>query len=190
MVEPAMVVWPKGMHYSTFIDQIEAEGYGYFGCGAFAEVYTNSQTKRAVKIGKKDDEYLVFAKAVFALEQRRKSRNPYLPLIYNLTIHSTWYMVEMELLKRLKNSGRMQQANQLMDAIYKVVGDVGDDHCPRDIAEYVTRFDSNVWELAAIIGIVLKHQRRDIVLDVHKENVMLRGSQLVVTDPICGDFLD
>ncbi len=174
-------VWPPRVHYNTFVERLEAQGYSWGDAGAFAEVYINKQTKRVVKIGEKGDAYLVFAKAVFALSKQRQPLNPYLPRIYNLTVRSTWYMVEMELLQPLRGSQHAKEGTRLIEALERVVGR---GRCPRDIAVYITQFPSQVWELAAIISLAINDSSRSPVLDLHHCNLMLRGHQLVVTDPL------
>jgi hypothetical protein len=183
MSQTSDVVWPPGQHYNTFINRIRAQGYSWGDEGAFAEVYINEETKRVVKIGEKWDAYFVFAKAVYALNKHHgNSLNPYLPRIYNLTIRSSWYMVEMELLRPLWNRQEAkEEAKGLIDALERIVG-YG--RCPRDIAAYIIQFPSQVWELAAIISLTLNDCSRSPRLDLHSCNVMLRDHQLVVTDPI------
>jgi len=168
------------MHYNTFVDRIEDEGFSWAAEGAFAEVYINDHTKRVLKIGEKGDAYLPFAKAVFALSQRG-ALNPYLPRIYNLTLRSKQYMVEMELLKPLRGSKHVKEASRLIDALERVIGR---GRCPRDIAAYIAQFPTPVWELAAVISLAYNDASRSPVLDLHKCNLMLRGHQLVVTDPL------
>ncbi len=177
------VVWPPRVHYNTFLDIIEDQGFSWGGAGYFAEVYINPQTKRAVKIGDKSDAYFVFAKAVFALSKRKdRPQNPFLPQIYNLTQRSTWYVAEMELLQPLRNgTHQMKAAKRLIGALERVVGRGS---CPQDIAAYITKFPPQVWEVAVILSLTLNNRSRSPILDLHKCNLMLRGSQLVVTDPV------
>lgn len=175
------IIWPPRVHHYTFIRQLRDQGFRLAGSGAFASVYVNNKTKRAVKLGQKDDGYIVFAQAVYELQNNRKRKNPYLPRIYNLTMRSQWYMVEMEVLKPIRRTPYLKDARVLCECIERVL--VGGSR-PRDIAGYVDKFGADVWELTALIGLVCNDAARAPSVDLHDFNIMLRGKQLVVTDPV------
>ncbi len=187
MATTSNVVWRPRIHYTTFARElVEDQGFHFAGDGAFACVFVNPVTKRAIKIGKQQDSYILFARAVYELQQKRRQRNPFFPRIYNITLRSQWYMIEMEVLTPIKGTDQYKEAQALMDCLERVL--VGGP-CPKNIADYVSKFSAHVWEAAAIIGIARNEVSRNPGVDLHDCNVMLRGKQLVITDPLDSQVL-
>lgn len=191
-MEREPVIWPQGMHYSTFVRHLTELGYRWVDDGCVADVFINPKTRRAIKIASKTDAYILYAKTVFELGQKRKRKNPFLPRIFNLTIRSTQYMVEMELLKPVSNSPYEAHANKVIEALDRVLQTEEEEErsCPYKIADYILGFGPSLWEAAAIIGVICNESTRLPNPDTHLGNFMLRGKQLVITDPVCNEDSD
>lgn len=175
------------MHKATFERNLREAGYYLSGSGLYSKVWINDDTEVAIKIGSRpDDPYPIYAKAIVDLQEAGKL-NPYLPRIYDITMRSHWYAVEMEKLEAVA-FGSLEirhEAERLMEVLERIL--LNDHRSPGSkIASYLMGFDPSIWEVVALLGLVMNARYSgEIMLDLHQANVMLRGSQIVITDPVC-----
>lgn len=133
-------------------------GFHRVGSGKYGSVFVNPDYPYALKIFMKDSAYLRWI--VFA---KKNSSNPYVPQVRGKVVKITpvIYAIRIEKLSPVKHSA----VNEFM-AAYSAWKRNG--VAPRDPA------------LAAVFEDFKKNEK---LLDIHGENLMMRGNQLVVIDP-------
>lgn len=199
----------------TFSTQQEArelkaaarKGAKRLGSGAFATTYLKSgRTPHVIKIGSMGDAYIAYAKKVI----QAKSKNPFLPKLYSLTLYKAkgenlpeieyeeFYVVKMERLYDLEDKhensvGRIvDMMEQLLEYNHTVdkwmkSNDYGHISVP-GVLEVRTVVNKRALKL-------LKDLRKVVMKalrvsghgdwDIHDGNIMVRkNGQLVLTDPI------
>lgn len=155
------------------LDSLTNDDSNYLGSGTFASVYKSADGRRAYKIiHKADSAYMQFL--VNLSEQTEQ--NPFLPVIYSVTNvnDGDHVLVSMELLKALPKA----QA-ELVIAFHSILNTTVPLPSNKDTLERAVAFLQSI--AAECTG---------IFFDVHKDNIMLRGTQPVMTDVLCnkGDF--
>lgn len=167
------------------------------GSGCYARVYAKSRT-RVVKIGYSlTDNYLRFAERVIQL----KNPNPFLPRIHHLTFYRSktnkrrgFYVIEMERLHTLQDKMEWKDIHHAVGQIETIL------HHPKGVKGYITdikrSFMGGVLNISDNINIpdgldeavrviqAAKKSSKRTTWDIHEYNVMMRKTQLVVTDPL------
>lgn len=169
---------------SDYVDElIEKAQLQNIGSGAYAKVYSRNDLNVVFKVGDAEDNsgYMSYLKALSQV----KTKNPYFPKIYEASIvrgrnsYDSVLVVAMERLRELEYVS-LQKLRPVIDW-----------------------FDNNAWhidrlfELSKLLGIkypihlsqalrVLQkaYKTSGGSFDLHAGNFMLRGEQLVITDPI------
>jgi len=148
--------------HSSLSSLMSKHGFTRVGSGKYASVFKNTQYKYVVKVFMKDAAYFKWLE--FVLKNRN---NPYVPKIKGKVIKITpmFYAIRMEPLAPYKGSSEFMThySKWSRDPSYKS-GDKDID----DILQYFKKYKG--------------------LLDLHGENVMLRGNQLVVIDPFYNWF--
>lgn len=163
------------------LSMIKAQGkFKCIGSGACAQVYGAKDSNIVYKVGEYDssDGYVAYLKAI----RKSASKNPFFPKIHGMRVYSNdhfedIYVVAMERLTTLP-----RKMYSICDHFEKLVCDDYDDiGCkllgiktvmPKHLKHAIT---------------VLKNAKRSsryIDFDLHDGNFMMRGSQIVVTDPL------
>lgn len=153
------------------------------GSGCYADVYGNKKSNVVYKVGEVDSNapYLAYVKAL----RVSRDANPYLPKIHGIRIYSNGckyddhFVVAMEKLTPLP-----RKLHSMPYFFERLLGDDG-----RDSDDYAS---------AVALGIISNHMQhaikllhraykseRDSSFDIHSGNFMLRGEQIVITDPLC-----
>lgn len=153
------------------------------GTGCFANVYASKSGRTVIKVGTLAEEgdrccangrYLQY----IALTQKHPN-NPFFPRvkkvkIFENSVSDPYFMVEMERLKIVKKNS------------YPIA----------ELFEYTMQDDRSIVAITAMFGKVNKHlvQAHKVMqkmigeygacVDIHNENIMKRGPQLVLTDPV------
>lgn len=163
------------------------------GYGVYAQVYSKKDNKRtAVKIGYLDkDDFGSYAYLNYIKIVSKMSDNPFFPKVNSVTVFKqrghgdVCYVVELERLRRnttvsnyvleddiiwLTNKDGRTLRREVRDA-YRLCDIV----VPESLKLHYVQMIKVLRHLAVRYG----HD-----LDVHEENVMFRGKQLVVTDPV------
>lgn len=150
------------------------------GYGCYASVYASKKSKTVYKIGMCDSNrrgYLSYVEAIIKL----KTHNPYTPVIYNYW--ELWapgsesvFVIEMERLKELPERYAGEIADELKRLVYKekdetvALNMIGID-LPKTIVQ--------------VKNIIVKLVDGRSSNDIHSGNIMRRGKQIVITDPVC-----
>lgn len=168
-------------------DMIHSNGrLKLLGTGGYANVWGSKRSNIVYKVGKWEhyDGYMAYIKML----HKHCVENPYLPKIYGMRVYSnskeSYYVIAMEKLKKLPYSMR-----HIVDAF-------------EEVWETWT-YNERVHEGRKMLGIKMavvypkgmkealdvvrdaKKSSRLIGYDVHDGNFMLRGKQVVITDPLC-----
>ena len=155
---------------SKYADQLRDKGWEPAGTGSYAKVYAKGN--RVIKIAIGDDAYDCFLSYVLA-----NQNNPYLPKIYKverfIANHgSTYTVVEMEKLSPIyqsRNRNQIREVTQMEEDFF-----------------YTHKY---VWKKSkayAFVAALMDYLREYVGHrpDLHTGNVMMRGNQLVITDPL------
>lgn len=152
--------------------------------GAYAQVYGCKRLKHVYKVSRRDKAYEEF------IQRIEGKSNPLFPVVHGARIlrhklEASVCVVAMEKLKPLRG-----KAARAFDRIFEN-SPLSENAWPDDLYNLIS-------EVCSITGRVDKAAVRDAVdvltdvhsytgcvLDLHSDNVMLRGNQLVLTDPVC-----
>lgn len=141
---------------------MQSRGFATLGSGKYGSVFGHSKYPYVVKVFMKDSAYLRWIK--FAMDNKN---NPYVPKIRGkvLKITPMIYAIRLEKLTPGTFTGPFAKAymNWQNDPSYQ-----SDDKNIQDILDYFS-----------------KNKK---LLDLHGENIMMRGDQLVVIDPFYNWF--
>ncbi len=169
-----------------FVDQLEKKGAQYLGSGLYAEVYQLPKSKNVVKVFSHDVAYLEYLTTITKYQQ-----NPFFPRIkkivtYTATKKHKYTVVEMEALQERDNDRTWNLCGNLEDTLCSV--DDEDDSSRHGI-EWGVKKMSRMFKTAK-----KKHLREVVTImsdlfrmhgsDLHTGNVLFRGKQLVITDPV------
>lgn len=168
-----------------FAKRLRKMGYRCIGTGAFAAVYSRPGDDVVIKIGSdgEDDPWLHYAHAC-----KSSKPNPWLPKInkvalFNVTTSNGWdeqyYVAEIERLKPITTS-RKRIHREVLEGLDSV-WDIAERSSLK--AMRLLGMDDNLVEAFRVITMV--QDRTNGSRDIHSGNVMLRGDQFVITDPLC-----
>lgn len=147
---------------NSLLDMFGKYGFKLLGSGKYASVFGSEKYPYVIKVFMKDSAYLRWIK--FAMDNKN---NPYVPKIRGKVIKITpmIYAIRLEKLSPGYLTGKFAEEYRKwsMDNNHK-----SDDKNIQDILDY---FKKN----------------KDL-LDIHSENVMMRGDQLVIIDPFYNWF--
>ena len=143
-------------------DYMQQHGFSKYGSGKYASVYGNPEYPYAIKIFQKDSAYFRWLK--FSLENRN---NPYVPKIKGKVIRITPLVFAIRL-EKLSPGGMNDEFEQeyeswLSDPNYKTS-------------------DPNLQQVFDFFEINRK------LMDLHSQNYMMRGNQVVIIDPFYNWF--
>lgn len=171
------------------INWLRSQKLRRIGSGSYGEVYGRKGFKRVFKIGDIDENsaYLDF---VFKVIKQRK-QNPYLPRIHNVTFFRhkpnidndyaereicDYFLIEMERLDKLPRSyGRVVGwFEDIIDGESDYMTD------PNILKTLGIKFPKDLLTVIDIIQKLCCNHGSDL----HRGNFMMRGRQIVVTDPV------
>lgn len=162
----------KGMALDAFNKFLTDNGFKKLGTGSFGTVFESPNYPWVFKLFYNDPAYFKFFE--FA---RANQSNPYLPTIKGkyIRLNKGVYVIRLEKLEKLGyNSPREFPA---LDHLLNIITAAD---FKREMAQ-VKKIDP---KLADTIGQISKLLGNDFEFDLHSGNLMKRGNQLVITDPI------
>lgn len=159
--------------------------YKFIGSGCYASVYGAKNSNIVYKVGDVDSNggYLSFIKSL----KKSNSRNPFFPKIHGVRIYTNGYKYE----------------NMFIVAMEKLVHlNAGHHDSVEWIENYMLRDKWNdPMSGATLLGVkmvipkqlkaaldalkTICDKNRDLQVDLHYKNIMLRKNQFVITDPFC-----
>jgi len=151
----------------TLDDMFSNYGFKRLGAGKYASVYGHPKYPYVVKVFQKDAAFLRWVK--FAQENRK---NPYVPKIRGRVtkINKMFFVLRMEKLTPY-DWGSKLWTHKFMRDYDDWTHDKGTKSDDKNIQDILDCFAKN-----------------EKLLDIHGENVMLRGKQLVIIDPFYNWF--
>lgn len=182
---------PQGT-YTEFLDKLTSDGYGYVGDGLFSTVYAKDDT-HVIKVAHGDKGYEVYLSYVLANQE-----NPYFPRVFDVkrfkNVNRSWgkgdvTVVSMERLEEGPEEKRQQKV--AIGAFIK----------KSTVSDKVSSWRRSLWgdEKLAMenhpVHLRGKHAKQmlDVMrelsdsrdgLDLHDGNIMYRGNQPVIIDPV------
>jgi hypothetical protein len=137
-------------------------GFSLLGSGKYASVYGNPKYDYVLKVFMKDSAYLKWIEFV----QKNKG-NPYVPKVKGkvVKITPTFYAIRLEKLSKFTSGGQFMK-----------------DFSAWQKDNSFKSSDQNIQDILDYFG---KHKK---LLDLHGENMMMRGNQLVIIDPFYNWF--
>lgn len=167
------------------------QGMAKLGGGLYAKTYGNSETPFVVKVGRMTDRGY---RAYLSVMQELGIQNPYLPRILDVTyftgenaygekdVYFSFFAVRMEKLERGDyNYAWSEEGDSPFAQACRIIRAAADDRLS------LLKADSVLEEAIAVIQLARDRVYRDhenVSFDLHCGNVMLRGEQLVITDPL------
>ena len=155
--------------------KLEERGAELLNCGAYSRVFKHPKKKNVVikvaviEYGRPDG---WFHYAKFLIDNKIKS--PHAPKIYTLIRYRNMYVATMEQLKPFKTSNRQHVSTLRAMTRGLATG--------RPIRSKNLRLKSFIKKLNSYKPF------GKLDLDLHYDNVMVRRSVLVLTDPFCGEM--
>ncbi len=173
---------PTPKWHNQLDDMLSKYGYVGLGQGAHGSVYENPNTKKVIKVFSRDSHYIEWIK--FA---RAHQDNPWVPKFRSNLIS----------LKKLANPGWLHEtpADVYAVALEKLTPLSSDDPFPYQFIVFVRNYKTPTWDPppAKFRDLLEDSQFLEVVdflqanikgFDIVRENIMLRGDQLVITDPL------
>ena len=178
---------PQQETFPAYVARLSAYGLRSVGHGMFSKVFQHPTLQNVVikVVSNRDYNYLRFLK--WAAKQ---PHNPYVPTIYaTITCGPARKRFTIVFMEKLKSLG-YGRANRLLDELFREKGviDLLDPESPGQVRKLLRRTirSSNDENLQEVCKYVLKHHGGNT--DMHYGNFMLRGRQLVFTDPVMTHF--
>jgi hypothetical protein len=181
-----IVVEPKSWDFRDSItNQLRTQKFNYVDSGAFSDVYICKKRNLAIKVTNGDPAGIAWMKYCVA----HCDENPLLPQIYEIwELPEGYHLTFMETLKTYRGD------SDELCAFENIIGTYRDRLRGRKNASatnnafFTAKADKglnpNAVKVAKAIAKIL-NKMGHANLDLHDGNVMWRGKQLVVTDPIC-----
>lgn len=172
--------------YGFVQTMIKAQGeFRRLGSGAYGVVYGSKKSNIVYKVGEVSDNdgYIAFIKTL----AKQKTHNPYLPRVYGVRFikdkrGDEYFVVAMERLQELP--GRLEDAADMLRDLLEEEKGI-EDAAAKQLGIKMTVPK----ELKAAIKILKQAYKEASKTyadwDLHFGNFMVRGRQIVVTDPLC-----
>jgi hypothetical protein len=168
-------------HDRVALASFKKRGIRMLDGGAYATVFSAPKSNTVFKLGKDGDPYFNFVKELAKLERH----NPYLPRIHKVTVFKLSasdfsYVVEMERLDPWRRGTHYLDPYFLDSNIYK--------NEERFKSAWREEFGGTPSRhLLRAIDLIKRAKKRygsGADYDFHGDNVMMRGNQFVITDPL------
>ena len=176
---------------SWVTEMIRSQGdFRRLGSGAYGVVYGSRKSNIVYKMGEVNDNdgYLAFIKVL----AKQKKHNPYLPRVYGVRFIkdkncNEYFVVAMERLQELP--GRMEDAADLLRDI--LVEEKGIEDAAAAQLGIKMSVPAELKTAIRVLKQAYKEASKSYAdWDLHNGNFMVRGRQLVVTDPLCKRVID
>lgn len=155
--------------YQKLINLLIKRGYKILGAGCYSIVFKSKLSDSVIKIGSTlADPWLIYAETVQSIN------NPHFPKVYNIHQfeHLDYYVARVE---RLKPIGMNFTDTQYRSFIDEMLNNRPSSEASRQAVRILNQLLS----------------RMDYAkLDLHLENIMLRGETLVLSDPLAEREID
>lgn len=148
----------------TVVKNFMRKGFHLSGCGYYAAVFESQQDPNLVyKVGRTTyDPFLLYA------AQTEFRSNPHFPRIYKLTVFDDWYIAQIEALTPVPEHKRAL-TKRISESAYKNELSMLESESLRQLISRIKQ---------------LVETNKDLQLDLHPGNIMMRGIVPVITDPI------
>lgn len=184
-----------GMSGAQFVRAfVEAHNLRFLGDGACATVYKGKDCVYKIGTVKDNRAYLAYIQTI----AESGIQNPFLPKVFGVRIVDGNVIVALEELSDEFYAGDMKEQigidhNELETLCEWIARDIGGDK-QTYIAEYSLKikekFRNELLAAAYIVAATTKSPKsKGCRFDMHSGNFMLRGNQVVITDPLCDDHI-
>lgn len=164
------------MQLDDFQEFMESQGFKHLGTGSLGIVFEKPGYPWVFKVFKNDPAYLSFIKYA-----RRNQQNQYLPKVRGgiIEINPTTYAVRIEKLTPIDNSTFIKISN-----VFYTIQDIVADERDEDLEEHERAIIKNYYGLYEFVNAWWNGVFGDVSLDIHAANLMMRGNQPVLSDPV------
>ena len=152
------------------------------GSGCFGRVYGSKKSKIVYKLGdaRDNDGYLAYLEIL----ARQKQHNPYLPQIYGVRFikdskGNEYFVVAMERLQPLPS-----KHFDVADVMQDLITGSKDSSSAEAIVGIKRSVPKQLVQAVRVVRDAYKSKQRYVNWDLHSGNFMLRGQQVVITDPL------
>ena len=162
------------------------------GNGAFCTVYSVSGIPDVVfKIGKIESNINGYWPFIEELS-RQKTDNTFLPKIFSVLVFGKGcdrvFLAKMERLKKIRSTKHVHAVSWFTSFLYSQVFTPYRDGAGAEVFNVTYRVPTTLRLAVDLIKRTVhksSKRGRNIQLDIHDDNLMLRGTQIVITDPVC-----
>jgi len=175
-----------------FIERLESEGWRYFSCGCYSDVYTKDGAPFVVKVGMqgkaKLDGYLPYAQWLCDGQKHGRddprATNPAFPRVYGVTLFDAcWFVAVIERLEVLRDKYSEKMWITARSLEQRVRGPSSSDTA--EFVENLNRFAETLPKcLLDAADMIRDVFVKDWSSDIQPANILRRGDQLVIADPL------
>lgn len=173
------------------IDFLEKEGYKHLGSGYFANVYAKPGESFVLKLMRSDVKGDCYSSYIKALQ---RNQSPHLPRvgrirIYNENLENEWHIIPLERLQTASLKDLLSRDDGRMVLAFAKLANPDHYHL-RGIQ--VGGEAQNVYDtlspkypkLVEALNFIQNKFHGVCEIDIHEDNIMLRGNTIVITDPV------
>lgn len=184
-------IYPKGgvvcNPHTEILRMIRKQGpFKEIGKGAYAHVYGSTKHNHVYKVGSVDDNFAYLKYVNFILSH---PKNPFLPKIYGVRYYypcqganesRAYFVVAMEHLVPLAWSEPHSSVPKTLDFCVKNATESS-----AAVLGMKVIMPNNLKRVVKFLDAICNDEGSDCGLDLQRGNVMMRGKQIVITDPVC-----
>lgn len=165
--------------FEVFTNYLEQHGFRPLGKGAFAVVYEKEGYPWVFKIFNNDLMYLKYLRWV-----KLNQNNPHVPKIKGnlIKINNQTFLIRMEKLDKL-SLPRDTNLSRLVSILSKSTNVRNPDHMPEEDQMFLEDHYPDMMDVLRSISTI-----RNATIDIHDENIMMRGNVPVLVDPVMDRF--
>ena len=168
----------RDMAMEKLTDYLETQGFKHIGQGSFSEIYLKQGYPWMFKLWSHDPAYLWWI--TWAAKHQD---NPNVPRVKGLPVRiaKDTYVVRLEKLRGLvRREGNLSRGYDRLAYLVDRIESV-DDLSKEDL-QWIRSEYPGVYDILRVI----QRAGSDFVVDLHGDNIMLRGQTPVITDPVVG----
>lgn len=184
-----------GMSGEQFAHEfVKAHDLKFLGDGACATVYKGKDCVYKIGTVKDNQAYLAYIQTI----AESGIQNPFLPKVFGVRIVGNYMIVALEELSDEFCSGDMKEqfgiGHHEFETLCSLLAHKHKDKFQSEIDKYASkikgRFSNELMAAAYIVAATTKSPNsKGFRFDMHSGNFMMRGKQIVITDPLCDDHI-
>jgi hypothetical protein len=160
--------WTRNLQLKAIVNKLNELGYEQYeiGNGYYSQVYARPQDNYVIKIFRHDPGYMAFLEHI-----KSNLNNPYVPKLKGkiIKLPNNFSLVRIEKLQPMK----LKLFDEIHDAVY--------DESKKTVIEVENKYPRLIDFMRSLLK--LPKNNKEIDVDLHLGNMMMRGDTPVVIDP-------